>query len=85
MSVFGVDVIFRESSGVNVTALAYNCCRAAPDSLLLLIHYLCYNVSPEKELAEHHLPGGDGYETVDEEGVNSALLVNWARTWPSEL
>ena len=67
MSVFGVDVIFREGSGV--AALACNCCRA---SLLLLIHYLCYNVSLEKELAEHHLPGGDGYETVDEEGVNSA-------------
>ena len=39
---FGVEVplIFREGSGV--AALA--CCRAAPDSLLLLTNFLCYNV-----------------------------------------
>ena len=44
MSVFGVDVplmIFREGSGVADLA----CCRAAPDSLLLLTHLLCYNVN----------------------------------------
>ena len=43
MSVFGVEVllIFREGSGV--AALA--CCRAAPDSLLLLTHFLCYYVT----------------------------------------
>lgn len=40
---FGVEVplvISREGSGV--AALA--CCRTVPDSLLLLIHFLCYNV-----------------------------------------
>ena len=46
VSVFGVEAllmisIFREGSGVAVVA----CCRAAPDSLLLLIHFLCYYVT----------------------------------------
>ena len=45
--VFGVEallMIFREGSGV--AALA--CCRAAPDSLLLLIRFLCYYVEERR-------------------------------------
>ena len=58
---FGVEVplmIFREGSGV--AALA--CCRAAPDSLLL-IHFLRYNIEEAANVvkkwgANNHKRGG---------------------------